>query len=390
MTSIGAANTGVVTAAELNLRSSPSSATKENVIKKLLKGKLVRILDEQDEWLKVSVDGQSGFVSSHFIQQQQETPLPNAEPGSGASHQSEVGPEPAHGVCKFVGDKAIAPDGTQFGKKFKLGVFNFGKTGISQFVGKHQDRFTGIAPSRLRIMQAVSDNEGNLEAINTWDNAFLTFGIFQWTVGAGSGAGELPSLLHRLKRTSPTIFQRYFGQFGLDVSVSASSSGAVPVGFFTLDGTLLKDPAQKERLRTLDWAYRFWLSGHDGTVRQIQVEHAMDRVDLFYRNMKCVIGERFVCDYVSSELGVALLLDQHVNRPGHVPGTLSRAVAKCVAEFGGDNPQAWKDAQEQRLLDLYVQLRGETNMTDSIKRADTIRKAVKTGLASDRRGSYQI
>lgn len=379
------ATTGTVTATKLNIRSSPKIG-QENILSKLSKGTSVQILEDQGEWLRVSVAGQTGFVSSDFIHQEREMPTTDDEP-DGDVPTLEIGP--AHGTCKFVGNTAVAPDGTPFGRKFKLGVFNFGKTGINQFVAKHKDKFAGVAPSKLRIMQAVSDNEGKLEAVNTWDNAFLTFGIFQWTAGSGSGAGELPALIHRLKQTSPTVFHRYFGQFGLDASVASSSPGVLPTGFFTLNGTLLKDPAQKEHLRTLDWAYRFWLSGHDDTVRQIQIEHAMDRVELFYRNMKCVIGERFVCDYVTSEFGVALLLDQHVNRPGHVPGTLSRAVAKCVAELGSDAPQAWKDDHEQKLLDMYVQLRAQTNMTDSTKRADTIRKAVVTGLASAQRGSYQ-
>ena len=115
----------------------------------------------------------------------------------------------------------------------------------------------------------------------------------------------------------------------------------------------------------------------------------MDRVDLFYRNTRCVIGERFVGDYVTSELGVALILDQHVNRPGHVPGTLSRAIAKCSHDFGFIAPQTWANDHEQKLLNSYVQLRAQTNMTDSTKRADAIRRAVASGLASSRRGSYQ-
>lgn len=381
------ATIGAVTATKLNLRSTPK-IEQENILNTLPKGTTVQILEDHSQWLKVRVAGQTGFVGSDFIHQEHETPTIDDEADADVP-PLDTGAEPAGETCKFVGNNAVAPDGTIFGKKFKLGVYNFGKTGINRFVAKHKDRFGGVSPSKLRIMQAVSDNEGKLEAINTWDNAFLTFGIFQWTVGAGSGAGELPTLIHRLKQTSPAVFKRYFGQFGLDTSVAASSPGVLPNGFFTLNGTLLKNPPQKERLRTLDWAYRFWLSGHDDTVRQIQIDHAMERIDLFYRSMKCVIGERFVCDYVTSEFGVALLLDQHVNRPGHVPGTLSRAVAKCVAEFGFDAPHVWKDDHEQKLLDMYVQLRAQTNMTDSTKRADTIRKAVVTGLASSRRGSYQ-
>jgi hypothetical protein len=239
-------------------------------------------------------------------------------------------------------------------------------------------------------MQAVSANEGKLEAINTWDNAILTFGCFQWTVGVGNGAGELPTMIDRLKKNDASVFQKYFGQFGLDTVIPNAPPDTLPTGFFSLNGTTLKTPQQKSQLRTLDWAYRFWLSGQDDTVRQAQVEHAMSRVDLFYRCPRCLINTRFVGDYVSSEYGVALLLDQHVNRPGHVPGTLARAVATLVGQLGADAPQGWQNTQEQRLLDLYLANRAQTSMTDSNARAQRILQAVNAGLASNKRGSFQV
>jgi hypothetical protein len=384
-------STGTVTASQLNFRSSPNGP----VIAKLPKGASVEILEQQGEWLKVLVGEQVGFVSANFVHQQQDAPPPHEDPAAAtaaaptSTSGTAAAPAPVAGVCKFVGDKAVAPDGTVFAKKFKLGVFNFGKTAIGQFVRANPALFAGVAPSRLRVMQAVSENEGKLEAINTWDNAFLTFGCFQWIVGVDSGLGELPAMINRLKQSSPAAFQTYFGQFGLDVTGVVSPPGSPPCGFFTLNGIKLQTPQQKEKLRTLDWAYRFWLSGQDAAVRQAQIGHAMGRVDLFYRSPQKMIRGRFVADYVSSEFGVALLLDQHVNRPGHVPGTLARAVDKFAAQLGSDNPAGWGDAQERKLLDIYIQLRASTSMTDSDKRANTIRQAVANGLASDKRGSYQ-
>ncbi|MFN2597438.1 MAG: hypothetical protein ABR563_09665 [Pyrinomonadaceae bacterium] len=120
-------------------------------------------------------------------------------------------------------------------------------------------------------------------------------------------------------------------------------------------------------------------------MRVAEVEHAMSRVDLFFRCPRCLINSRFVGDFVSSEYGVALLLDQHVNRPGHVPGTLARA----VAQLGGGDPQAWQDAQEQRLISVYLQQRALTSMTNSDARAKSILAAVNQGLASRNRGSFQ-
>jgi hypothetical protein len=336
----------------------------------------VDILEDQGQWLKVSQGGDVGFVSSLFVQRSSD---PAAQPGP-----TPAPPAPT-GQFRFDGTSALAPDGTRFAKKFKLGVFNTGQTSISKFVGEHPELFTAVSPSRLRVMQAVSANEGNLEAINTWDNAFLTFGIFQWIVGTDNGAGELPAMIDRLKQSDAAVFQEFFGRHGLDAVVTNSAPNTTPVGFFSLNGVRLTTAAQKEQLRTLPWAYRFWLAGQNDTVRQAEIAHAMGRVDIFYHSNKHKIGDRFVSDYVTSEFGVALLLDQHVNRPGHVPTTL----AKAVAQNGGGDPANWSTPQEKQLLNTYINLRAQTNMTDSTKRADVIRRAVAAGLASDERGSYK-
>src|SRR4030095_13212672 len=52
---------------------------------------------------------------------------------SAAGAGSATGPV-AGGSFHFVGNKAVAPDGTVFGKKFKLGIFNEGSTSIAAFV----------------------------------------------------------------------------------------------------------------------------------------------------------------------------------------------------------------------------------------------------------------
>ncbi|MDT7604194.1 MAG: hypothetical protein QOF61_2191 [Acidobacteriota bacterium] len=409
------AQTGTVTATELRFRSSPSSDTNNNIIKSLSKGTQVQILEDQGDWLKVSVGGQEGFLSEGFVSKDEEPPPSDdgddasinasaginttppildqpaaaSQPAASAASSLKPGPAPAPGACKLVGKRALTPDGKVFAFTNKIGVFNNGTTSIGDFVAAHRDLFPGISPSRLRVMQAVSVNEGKLEAINTYDNSFMTFGCFQWTAGADANPGELPALLDRLKKKDAAVFQKYFGQFGLDVAMPQTPPNTLPTGFFSLNGTTLRTPALKSQLRTLDWAYRFWLSGQDDTMRLVEIEHAMSRVDLFFRCPRCLINTRFVGDYVSSEYGVALLLDQHVNRPGHVPGTLARAIAQLIQQLGGDAPQTWADAQEQRLLNLYLQQRALTSMTDSQGRAQRVLQAVNAGLASNRRGSFQ-
>jgi len=297
---------------------------------------------------------------------------------------------PQTGTFHFEGNNAVAPDGTIFGRKFQQGIFNNGNTSIGDFVSANPGAFPNLSPSRLRVMSAVSVNEGKLEAINTFDNAFLTFGCFQWTAGTGNGAGELPAMVNRLKQTDPTAFNQLLGQFGLDVGSVSSSPGQTPTGFFSLNGAVINTAAGKQsNLRTLEMAFRFFRAGQNDAMRQAEVEHAASRIDLFYRDASHRIRNRFIADFVSSEFGVALLLDEHVNRPGHVPGTLAGAVDQFIVATGKTDPATWTNQDEASLLDIYIQRRNNTNMTDSNNRANRVRQAVNNGLASANRGSFQ-
>jgi putative peptidoglycan binding protein len=313
--------------------------------------------------------------------------------GSGpgvAGPGTATAPAISGGSFHFEGNKAVAPDGTVFGKKFKLGIFNEGITSIAAFVQANQVAFPNLSSSRLRVMSAVSVNEGKLEAINTWDNAFLTFGCFQWTVGADNGDGELPAMVNHLKQANPAAFDQLLGQFGLDVASVSSSPGQTPRGFFSLNGTVVKSAGDKgKKLRTLEMAFRFFRAGQDSAMRQAEVEYAASRIDLFYRDAQHKVRNMFIGDFVSSEFGVALILDQHVNRPGHIPGTIAIAVDQFINSTGKSDPTAWTDQDEARLLNIYIQRRNATSMTDSQNRADRIRQAINNGLASDKRGSFQ-
>jgi hypothetical protein len=232
----------------------------------------------------------------------------------------------------------------------------------------------------------VAENEGNLDAINTWDNAFLSFGMFQWTAGTGSGKGELPGLLARIKNEDRDLFERYCGQHGLDVS--GLSVGAV-YGYFTLRGTRIRTAADKAQLRQAPWAFYFWLAGQDPAVQAIEIKHALGRLDQFYSTDRYQVdGKHQVADLVTSEYGVGLILDNHVNRPAYVRACLSRA----LTQTGLHSPAQWGTGEERMLIDAYLKIRtsyGRSPMTDAAKRARVTKRYLTNGIISDRRGSFK-
>jgi len=367
------AGAGTVNASLLNLRAGPGG----RIVDVLPRDTVVTVLGAEGNWLQVEARGIIGYVSSKYITISKQVTLPPPEDRSTIT------------AFRFEDDLALAPDGTRFAKRYKKGVFNYGQTSIAAFIEANRDRFATTSDSLLRVMSAVSENEGKYEAINTWDNAFLSFGIFQWTSGVGSEAGELPALLNRLQEFYPNTFDEFFGQYDLAVTGVRSAPGVVPRGYFQLKGVLLGSSEVKAFLRSLGWAYRFWLAGQDDNVREIQTRHAMDRMEVFYAVDNRRIGNFHVRDYMTSEYGVALLLDQHVNRPGHVPRILGSAVKELERDLPTDAPHRWGDEEEKRVLEKYLALRARTSMTESSLRAKRVLEHVQQGMLSDKRHSFQ-
>lgn len=280
-------------------------------------------------------------------------------------------------------------------QQFRKGLFTTGNQKPLGFVQAHgaELRSLGVSQSEINVMIAVAENEGNLDAINTWDNAFLSFGMFQWTGGTDSSRGELPALLARIKAEDRDLFDKYCGQHGLDVAdirpVDWETSPTGPVtGRFDLRGQMIETPEQKAQLRQAPWAFYFWRAGQDPEVQAMEVKHALGRLTQFYDTDSYTAGGHRISELVSSEYGVGLLLDNHVNRPAYVRQCLDKALART----GLGDPAGWGTAQERQLIDAYLEIRvthGASPMTDARKRARVTRKYLDQGVISDRRGSFQ-
>ncbi len=267
------------------------------------------------------------------------------------------------------------------------GLYTVGELTIRGFIETSSAMLQNLemTDSSINVMSAVSDNEGKLEAINAYDGAFLSFGIFQWTLGVGEFDGELPALLKKLKANYPEAFELYFGRFGLDIDEQTGNT----YGFLTLNGKKLKPRQEKKLLRNWDWVYRFWRAGQDPRVQAVQIVHALSRLQNFYWKQK---AHGFTLNQIiTSEFGVGLLLDNHVN----VPALTVECVAAAMDRTGLKDPSNWTTNEEQRVLEAYLQLRptfrwkGSGPMFDAHKRGENTRKYLKAGLISDERNSFR-
>lgn len=271
------------------------------------------------------------------------------------------------------------------------GVFTRGYQNVVNHINTYHNKLINLElnePS-IAVVESVAKNEGNLDAINTYDRGFVSLGIFQWTMGSGVGAGELAALLKKVKTIYPHAFRVFFQSFGLDTSEDTNTT----YGFLTYNGRRISEPHLKDQFREPEWAFRFWRAAQNVDVQSIQVKHALDRLKNFYWKDNFKVNGYGLNEVITSSYGVALLLDNHVNRPAWVDNCVQLAMATTGLT---DAPANWTDAEEQRLIEAYLRIRedysenGYAPMTKARERARGMYADVRQGLLSDRRGSFQV
>jgi len=278
------------------------------------------------------------------------------------------------------------PEKIFVGRLHRKGLYRVGLHNPESFITNHREKLQelNLTDSEMNVILATAENEGNLDAVNTWDNQFLSFGMFQWTAGGIGRAGELPALLETIKTRYPDNFQHYWGQFGLDVVDVGNKTG-----WFSYRGKKLESDADKTMLREHIWAYRFARAGADIEIRAAQIRHAVNRIQQFYYIRSSKLDGYALADLITSEYGVALLLDDHVNRPGYVHSCVAAALER--SNLSASQLARGANADEQLLVKNYLDVRetyGKYPMTDSRQRAAVILGYVVDGIISADRGSF--
>jgi len=274
------------------------------------------------------------------------------------------------------------------GNLFRLGLSRIGSFNTERFIADNAALLAGLqlSSSEINTLLATSQNEGNLDSINTWDNSYLSWGMFQWTMGPLGDPGELPALLKLIKEKQPAAFKTFFGDFGIDI---APATGPV-TGFITLNNVVQNTDARKTAFRNNNWALRFALAGKEPVICAAQVLHAINRFNRFYFTADPAFGGLSINDILSSEYAASLLLDQHVNRPGHVKDVVSMALKQ--AGLTAAEMAAGTDADELKVINKYLAIRrtfGKSPMTNSDTRAKVVKNFLVKGLISAAKRSFK-
>lgn len=280
-----------------------------------------------------------------------------------------------------------APAKNFLGKKYKKGIYRRGVHTTEKFIQENPTLLAGlkISNSEVNALLATSENEGNLDAVNTWDNCFMSFGMFQWTLGA-TGQGELPALIKLVKEKYPDAFQQFCGQFGVDVSADTNDT----CGYLMYKNKKVISGADKEFFRSNIVAYRFAAAGMDNRVCAVEVLHSINRFSLFYFNKKDILGGNALFDLLSSEYAAALFLDNHVNRPAYLWPTVAKAISNCGLSF--EQLKNGGDKEEMKVISEYLNVRetyGKSPMTDAKNRAAVTKRYLDAGKISAAKESFK-
>ena len=259
-----------------------------------------------------------------------------------------------------------------------------GRIAPRQFVQTHgpllNPRNEARLAARLQIVEAIAVNEGFLDAVRMQDYGILSIGMQQWSAHADL---ELPALLWRFREVALDEYLLYFGLYNLEVRQAGQDAHGNPQ--FMLQeinpNRTVSDLGTWQQRRTFfggttvgtlttfrsEWAARSREAAIASvTFRAVEILEAAARFDRVRREVGSItVGGRPVAldQLITSQLGVALILDAHINMPARVRDDL-QAAADAVGV------QATADLQDQAITNQYA---GTRHTQDTAARTRNIR-----------------
>ena len=271
-----------------------------------------------------------------------------------------------------------------------------------------------ITESDAKTMLLMSPNEGDFNAVQAYDNQALTMGAMQKTIAPG-GKGELTDQMVAFKARNPDKYKTLFQDQGWDtedVQVTKTVGAGKKKKTITTTQTQAKytyTNAKGEQVTVGgDKLYSFIKSYCDaGTdaATKADVEKALDSMRKagedgdfkeqqlldFKKRIDKAVGttptgyEHPISDYMTSDKGRALALDQSVNRPAYVADDYGSALDTFYKNNPkvSKNPADWgtnRNTYEEQINAIYGPTRRGTDMK---KRYESIRDAADPVVPAD-------
>ncbi len=249
-----------------------------------------------------------------------------------------------------------------------------------------------VSADEKTILIAMSENEGNMDAVQSYDSEIITAGAMQKTINP-QGQGELSKQFWEFKESYPEKYKSLLEHCKWEVKkeeivdAKGKTTGYKYVAYYdNATGSALKTKIRDG----------FAKSNYGDAVECRPMEpiiNLMNDIDFqtkqitdFIARMNSALAKtptgysNSISTYVKSNLGKATVLDQDVNRPGHVKDCFGDA----LDSFFKSNPKVDKDPSkwgadfgknEKAILEIYGPLRSSGNytMTDGQGRYDKLK-----------------
>ncbi|MCU0451691.1 MAG: LysM peptidoglycan-binding domain-containing protein [Bernardetiaceae bacterium] len=237
----------------------------------------------------------------------------------------------------------------------------------------------GLTTGLARALKVVSENEGNFDAINSYDKAIFSYGFIQFAGGAGGGLGQM---LMNVKTRDPQVFRQLFGQYGVDVQPASPRPTIIAAS--PEAGTLLSgDNACAYLKSNKQLTTAFIAAGFHPTVMLAQIQSAVQGYVNPALGLKLTlqVGTQTyanvpITQIIRTEAGVATLIDltvnQWINRTGQF---FAQAISQVAAASRLSSLQQLSMINEQTVLQTII-----NNATDARVR-DRTTKMLNSGLS---------
>ncbi len=225
-----------------------------------------------------------------------------------------------------------------------------------------------ISDGDIELLQRISHVEtgGCVQALNSWDDVFMSIGFMQWPLVFGK--------LQRLIARAPDAFRRY----GIELDPTRRYS--IKRSYGTETPIALKGVGHPRELRSLNWAKRFYAAGLDPEIVAREAELALEVIAEERRKIEKSLG-RPIPHYDESSALRALIQETNNHRPAWLKEVLKRAVAQYTRS-GASGAARFLDLVRATIRSVYPEKAraAASKMTNDPKKiADAVARMVRSG-----------
>lgn len=242
-----------------------------------------------------------------------------------------------------------------------------------------------VSADEKTILIAMSENEGKMDAVQSYDSEILTAGAMQKTINP-DGYGELPIQIWEFKSKFPEKYNCYLKSCGWEIeqiaiekknkkNIVISTSYKYQAKYNNETGKTLKDKI-RDGFNSTNNKKSVKSEPVEPIIKLMKdVDYQTKQIEDFVKRLNSSIAKKptgyssnKISDFVKSNLGKATVLDHDVNRPGHV----SDCFGEALDTFFGKHPKLSKDPStwaadattyEKEILEIYGPLRGTGDYT---------------------------